>query len=144
MRKLKQAHRHDPANGIYGDCHRTCIAMILDMDRDDVPHFAAEAERDEDLFWRLQDDWLGKRGLTMASFGFAAALDAVLEQMGAQAPKVHYILGGKSMSGAHHSVVALGGHIAADPSPDGSGLVGPCADGHYWVDLLCPISHPRH
>lgn len=28
MRLQKQAHRHDPASGVWGDCHRTCVAMV--------------------------------------------------------------------------------------------------------------------
>jgi len=37
MRKIvpqKQANRHLPEEGLYGDCHRTAIAVLLGLDRD--------------------------------------------------------------------------------------------------------------
>jgi len=39
MKLQKQAFRHDPSNGMYGDCHRTAIASILGVERDTVPNF---------------------------------------------------------------------------------------------------------
>ena len=39
MRPQQQKFKHDPANGSYGDCFRTALACILDLDRDEVPHF---------------------------------------------------------------------------------------------------------
>lgn len=36
IKKQKQAFKHDPANGIYGDCYRTGIACILGIDREDM------------------------------------------------------------------------------------------------------------
>lgn len=136
VRRQLQAHRHDPANGEWGDCHRTCVAMLLGLPRDDVPHWAAEAKDDTDLFWALQEDWLRARGLAMASF-VANDLDALLSHMDAHAAGVPYILGGRSALGVHHSVVGLGGRVVADPSLDDTGIVGPCDDGYYWVSLLC-------
>ncbi len=39
MIPLMQRNHHDPANGIYGDCHRAAIASLLELPMDDVPHF---------------------------------------------------------------------------------------------------------
>jgi len=39
MRPQKQKFAHKPDEGVFGDCFRTALAAILDLDRDDVPHF---------------------------------------------------------------------------------------------------------
>jgi hypothetical protein len=38
MTPHKQRFRHDPANGIYGDCWRTAIACLLDIQPEEIPH----------------------------------------------------------------------------------------------------------
>ncbi len=39
MRPQKQKYFHDPENGTWGDCDRTCVASLLCRDIEDVPHF---------------------------------------------------------------------------------------------------------
>lgn len=39
IKRQKQAFLHKPEEGVYGDCYRTCIACLLGIDRDAVPHF---------------------------------------------------------------------------------------------------------
>lgn len=51
-----QAFRHDPDNGVYGDCARTAFATLLGVPRDDVPHFAYDNPIAE-LFWQRISDW---------------------------------------------------------------------------------------
>jgi hypothetical protein len=43
MRFQKQMFYHRPELGIYGDCQRTCIASMLDMDKFDVPNFGVRS-----------------------------------------------------------------------------------------------------
>lgn len=38
MKPVRQLYRHDPANGVYGDCWRACIASVLELPIEDVPH----------------------------------------------------------------------------------------------------------
>jgi len=54
MLKQRQASMfHNPGKGVYGDCVRTAIACLLDLERDEVPQFNdgvagwSAAERDE-------------------------------------------------------------------------------------------------
>ena len=52
MTPQNQLHKHDPANGVYGDCGRTAIACLLDLHPS--PHFwngekADNPTADEDL-----------------------------------------------------------------------------------------------
>ena len=142
MKPQKQKYRHKPEEGIYGDCHRTCLAMLLDMDRDSVPNFAEMQPNDGRAFRDICEDWLNAHGLATVNIPFAASLSEVFEFMRAVNPGVYYILGGQSRSGVNHSVVAVNNMIVADPSLNDSGIIGPTEpDGHYWVSFHIPMSH---
>lgn len=122
---------HDPANGRWGDCMRTCLAMMLGMDRDAVPHHNRELNAGEqDQLFR---DWLGARGMGLMAFGYAASVDYVAEAMRVWNPGSPYILSGKSPRGTQHVVVVTPDGRMLDPHPDDSGLVGPDSDGIWWV-----------
>lgn len=135
MIPCKQLHRHDPKNGIYGDCHRTAIACILNVHPTVVPHFMAE---DNDNWDKQTKDWLRTRGLWSISIPFQSTLEKVLETLEVLNPAVYGILGGKSKNNCGHSVVICGGKIVWDPSLDDSGIVGPMDDGLFWVTYFVP------
>lgn len=142
MRIYKQKNLHNPENNIWGDCHRTCLAMILDMDRDYVPNFAEQSKDDGQHFNRLVENWLRLHGFSNFSVPFAAKdWQEVGSYMLNVNPGVFYILGGTSRTGVNHSVVAVNDTIVADPSLRNSGIVGPCNDGYFWVSVLIPIEH---
>lgn len=143
----KQKNRHRPEEGLIGDCHRTCIAMLLGMDRDTVPNFA---EMGFDInkpeggnykeFSEACEKWLRENGLAEFQVGFNDNLDRVLNFMKVINPGVRYILGGRSRSNCNHSVVAMNDEIIADPSLSNAGIVGPCEpDGYYWITVLIPL-----
>jgi hypothetical protein len=56
---------HAPAQGIYGDCLRTCIGCLLNLAPADVPHFLHD--NSDDWLQRL-NAWLAPRGLTYLVF----------------------------------------------------------------------------
>lgn len=138
MTPHKQLFRHDPDNEIYGDCHRTAIACILDLRPEDVPHVfsgdklasSSMAEMDAFLSDRFE--------LRQAIFPYPGTLQMsdILESMEMLNEGLHFILGGTSRNGTGHSVVCSGGVIAHDPSLDDSGIVGPMSDGLWWVTVL--------
>ncbi len=142
MTPQMQLNGHDPDNGIWGDCHRTCIAMILDMQAIDVPHFYDGLPPDTDGSEGAGKDareaiyaWLAPMGLTEFSFNVPGELspeDAVFyaKHWGNGAP---VIIGGKSSLGGGHSCVAYDGQLH---DPSGNGLVGPCSDGFWWFSVL--------
>lgn len=136
MRPVKQRNRHDPANGVYGDCHRACVASILELPYEEVPHFSDGpddgrfAERERDFFAR----W-GLVPITVAYNGHAT-LDQIMLTLKVQCPGVYALLGGSSRNGTNHSVVVLDGEITHDPSIDQSGIVGPCSDGNWWLTFV--------
>lgn len=146
MRIQKQAFRHRPEEGLIGDCHRTCLAMMLDLDRDEVPNFAAmgfdisDPDGNSKIFKDEVKGWLADRGLAQVDFVFQCELPDLLNYMAQINPGVYYILGGESKTGVNHSVVCLDDQILADPSLDDSGIVGPCQpDGFYWITVLIPL-----
>lgn len=140
MRPLKQANRHDPANGLHGDCHRTCLAMMLDMERDAVPNYAEQAGEDWILFHQLFEDWLNTKGYATFNIAFAADFDDVMRTMRHMNPGTFYLLGGTSRNGTGHSVVCINNKILADPSLDNSGIVGPMSDGYFYITILIPAN----
>ena len=51
---------HD-ADGNPGDCYRTAIACLLDLEPESVPHFVAAGEG---KWWDATQEWVKARGLT--------------------------------------------------------------------------------
>lgn len=135
MRAQHQKFKHDPDNDIFGDCHRTAIAMLLDMDRDLVPHFGFRARGDIEFHDRV-DDWLESIGMTQISVCCTGNLsqDSVLDHVDAMnGPGLVFLLGGKSPRGDfNHTVVAGDGRMLLDPHPSGDGLAGPCVPSDLW------------
>lgn len=148
MKPQKQLFRHRPDEGIYGDCHRTAIAIVLGMDAKDVPHFMDGAPGRSDLdapeaAERAHNEveaWLNARGICTINVLFPGdiSLDEVLRTISLVNTRSRpvFILGGQSKNGVNHSVVCCDGEIACDPALDDSGIVGPCDDGFYWVTFF--------
>lgn len=152
MVRNKQLFRHEPEKGIYGDCHRTALACILNLKPEDSPHFIGEYERREWLkkqghemevyVWQdEQEEWLNKLGYTTVDVCWdgAVELEQLFNFMRARNPEVFYMLGGTSPRGTNHSVVCYGGGYEWDPHPDGGFLVGPLDNGCWEITFLLPL-----
>lgn len=136
MKPQKQAFLHNPPE-TYGDCFRTALACILDMDRDEVPHFFNCD--DSESTWDPVNEWLLLRGLSLFSIPFNSTLEELMDFMDKINPGTYYLLCGKSPRGLSHQVVALNKKIVCDPAQQGGGLIGPCPeDDLYWVNVLLP------
>lgn len=142
MKPQKQRYRHRPEAGEFGDCHRTAIACLLDLDRDEVPNFG-EHYGDTKAFFDAADAFLRSRGLATVDVPFAGTLESVLEHQSAVNSRAYYLLAGESRTGVNHTVIACGGEIVWDPSLDDAGIIGPCDDGHFWLSYLVPIAMVR-
>lgn len=140
--KQKQAYLHDPDNGFYGDCFRTAIACILNIDKDKVPHLAKEYF-DDTIGWdREMKKFLNPLGYTIIDVPFTGtevSLEVLLESLSVHAAQAVYILTGKSSNETNHCVIGCGGEIIWDPAIDNSGIIGPCTDGWYWVSYIVPL-----
>lgn len=137
MIEHKQLFRHRPEDGMFGDCHRTAIACLLDLDPEEVPHFGAVHFDDPEKFHSAFERWLKARGLRTVLTAYDCSLEDLLASFGSQNPEAYFLLGGRSRSGVGHTVIGCGNRIAWDPHPDDVGIVGPL-DGYYWVNLIVP------
>jgi hypothetical protein len=138
MTPQKQKYRHDPDNGVFGDCYRTCLAMLLGLPRDDVPHYVTTMDPDawKETVQPKYDSWLSDRGLIEVAIAYACDLDTLLSLYELMNPKAHYMLTGKSGTGCNHVVVCRGGEIVCDPAQNDSGIVDKTDDGFLWVSFL--------
>lgn len=139
MTPQNQLIKHDPDNGLYGDCQRTCIAVILNLEPSEVPHFCDDpnAVKGSEQWWAVrQEEWLAARGLSCATFAYNGdvPLEQVMGWTSKQSPTVPMILLGQSSIGSNHVVVVLDGEIVCDPS--GNGIVGPCIEGIWEISVI--------
>lgn len=145
MKPQMMLNNHDPENGEWGDCDRACLASILEMDPEDVPHFYEGASNDQESpenfeFWFRRRQWLRQQGWDVIPHSLARPLDDILLDAEALDAYRYWLLIGKSRTGVAHTVVCLGGEIIHDPSPVGAGIVGPLEtdDGleYYGTEIL--------
>lgn len=131
----KQLYRHNPNEGIIGDCHRTCIANILGLYPWEVPHFMIGEDEAGS-----SDKWFAERGLNSYYFVNPAEMDESLISFGYLVERdVLYIVTGESKTGVNHCVVAKGSSLIFDPSLDNSGIVGPSIyDSCYHAQFILP------
>jgi hypothetical protein len=110
-----------------GDCLRACIASLLELDPQEVPHFAASDEP-----WSVtMNDWLGPRGLYAAGFCLAQEDE----------PPVPRIRVGPSPRGDWcHAVVVDADGSEHDPHPSRAGLSDREGD-RYCILLLLQGLH---
>jgi hypothetical protein len=138
----KQRFRHRPEEGTYGDCHRTCIAALLGMDRDEVPHWGVHFA-DGDRFEAEARAFLASKGLRDIRIPIYAEEEPqqALNWMSRNNPGTYYLLTGKSRNGTNHVVICRNAEIVWDPALDDSGIVGSCeGSGWYWAEILAPIT----
>ncbi len=129
MKPVFSTFKHDPP-ATYGDCHRACLASLLEMD---VPHFFEDGY-DPDTAVQVVRDWLKSRGLYDISFFFNWPLPELLLMAKHLNPGLHYMLTGTSGKTVPHSVICLDDKIVHDPT--GTGIVGPCKSGYYWLTYI--------
>jgi hypothetical protein len=153
VRFQKQRFRGGPDTpaGEFGDCHRTCVAMILNMHRDDVPHFMADCHPgldpehpDSVAAEKRELEWLARRGLTAVNVPFPGdtLIIDLLEMLSKLTHGAPVVLGcsvngwrgsTRGPTGANHSVVVHEGKIY-NPHP-GTTVTGPMRDGMWWLTI---------
>lgn len=149
MIEYKQLFYHKPKEGEIGDCWRTCIACVLNLRPEDVPHpylrFWDWADFNADITQQVQaamNEWFVDSGLAVKFVEVPVQTDR--EGLGVYLkhyyPDMHVIVGCNSKHGGH-SVIMRNDDYMWDPSRDNSGCVGPMDDGYYWIGLLVSRRH---
>lgn len=142
MIEQKQLYLHKPAQGLVGDCFRTCVACVLNEDRDNVPHFFGlhfNCDNPEEVVTpkahESLNEWLKPKGLKFMEYPLEADRAQLENYLAVIAPDQYVLIGCNSKNGGH-SVVMKGRYYMWDPSIDNSGCVGPMSDGYYWVGVF--------
>lgn len=138
MLPQKQGLKHDLANGVVGDCWRTCIASLINYPREAVPHFLEDCWDDNAKANAKARAWLRDRGFGLVDCAFSGEipLSQLLAHVAALNPGTYYLLGCTSNNGTGHSVICCDDEIVWDPALDDSGCAGPMSDGLWWVTYL--------
>ena len=131
MKPVEQTILHDPDKGVVGNCFAACLASLLEISLEDVPHFV---ETSPDAWQKDLNQWLAARGLAFVDVWCPNPTNFqwyVTEQLGHVG---FYILSGPSPrhKDVDHAVIAKGGEIVFDPHPSKAGI----ADGYRWIGLL--------
>jgi len=130
--------KHDPEAGTYGDCVRACIASILELNSEDVPHFYEDNCSGETGHARIRE-WLAERKFVpfYVYFNGADPLETVLDHMAVANPETFYMLFGCSGLG-DHVVVCQGGKIVHDPAWYPTGIKGANSNG-FWSIMVIAV-----
>src|SRR5687768_17502092 len=123
MKPVDQVVLHDPTNNQFGDCFRACVASLLEVPAEHVPHFLHDGN--EAQFNHRVSAFLASRGLfalTIPARGWNLA--ELLGTMGVG--DVYHVISGVSprFPGQKHAVVGINGQFAHDPHPDRSWVEG--------------------
>lgn len=107
---------HDPINGQIGDCFRAATASILELNLDEVPHFAELCAPDFEAehFWRVVDEWFFSRGLELK---FCAPVSIDELRSNNLAGRYHFVFGRCIHRGGvvGHTLVGFDGLVVHDP-----------------------------
>lgn len=105
---------HQTILGEQGNCFSTCIASILELPLEDVPHFC-----DFDDWFTVTNDWLRERGLSYIEMPYP------IDNWGSElvAGLGYHLIHGPAKRGFLHSCVGYAGKIVHDPHPSNAGLL---------------------
>mgnify|MGYP000571979779 CR=1 FL=1 len=145
----KQIFKHDPSSGVFGDCYRTAVAVVLGVPANDVPHVCEKGEKNADDLDGLiaMRQFLRTKGLAISKsvyngdLGWAAFRDW-MQQFN---PDTAIIVTGQSSRGVNHCVVMVGREVLCDPitgeSNDNPFLGAADVDGekNWWVEAITPM-----
>lgn len=129
MRLVKQTRFGSPEDPKeeWGNCFSTCIACLFDMEPDDVPHWLADCDGDQQQAAEACQQWLQARGWAMHAWlwpefpdDLHRGLAGVVGVMTGKAPKPphwpHAVLGQLDGRG--------GWRLVHDPGRTDAGLMG--------------------
>ena len=129
---------HDPENGFTGNCAQASYASLLDMNIDDIPHFADgldETDEDGMIFTQRVNDFLKEIGYGIICF---AVHEETIDEWKHYAAKCanHHLISGRTERGTLHLVVGKAGEVIHDPHPSHSGLLPPTEEDPWYFEFI--------
>ena len=113
-----------------GDCWRTALACLLEIPRDDVPHFAYDYPKGNE-WWHRSVSWVKQQrpGWTLSAWG-PGNWPFYADHVSHDAPDRVLVTGGSPRGDWSHVVLvdARTGDLAWDPFPGGEGVLQPIVD----------------
>lgn len=146
MMEIYQSLKHDPKNGVWGNCHSACLASLLELTEEEVPHFYHNSQpagtKSGDQCRDEVNEWLAQRNLYEAVFNYTSPLEEVQNYMEVMNPGVYYILGGMSTNNSGHSIICRDGKVVHNPST--ADIIAPFPNewggpAYYCVSILIPL-----
>ena len=124
---------HDPPTKI-GDCFRCCIASILELPANKVPHFCGLDP------WTDQPDERWRNHLLaflepMGLYYFEIAFSAEILPEWSKHLELHHTISGISPRKVRHACVGFGGAVVHDPHPSRAGISP--EDGSFLLGFVC-------
>jgi len=118
MLLFKQTVFSNKEKGTYGNCTQACLATILQLPMEEVPHFLALAEGNSERYWELIIEFLAKHNI---GYVYNSKLPSVLGDI-----DTYHLIGGPSPrgNGLLHHIVGKNGEPFFDPHPDNTFLAG--------------------
>ena len=152
MKPVNSTIEHKPEEGKFGNCFQACMASILELPIEHVPHFYDNAdERENAQMSEEAKQWVNERtGYTLIDVPFIAPQGnehftfdlLVKETLAFLFPNIHVMVTGKSGGGDYnHIVIVKDGEVVHDPND--SGIEGPCVgvdlENAYWVTFFAVV-----
>ena len=118
MIKVNQRIKHDPDNGVYGDCMRACIASLLEYKYEEVPHFYTVDDAEE--FDKKLREFLQQEGFALMT---TVPIDIDDGAFTHGQNGIYHIISGNTVRGTYHATVGLDGVVVHDPHESKAGLI---------------------
>jgi hypothetical protein len=140
VKPVFQSDRGNPERTSAGDCFRACVASILELPLDNVPHFF-QGQRTGSVISPEREtamqDWFGQLGLGFVTLALQTNTPGqAMALFGNRYPDLYYILIGQTWKGVNHAVVCRGTYVAHDPARPTIGLAGPQTNGVFTVGII--------
>ena len=126
---------HQPEKNQYGDCLRACVASILEVDPETVPHFFHDGCDGETAIKRLRE-YLKTFNLNAyyTIIDGSVKREEIYKYHKDNNPDIYYLLFGSTNTG-EHVVICKNDKVVHNPSWAGPSIVKPGSNG-FWSTMV--------
>ena len=126
--------KHDPDNGVIGDCLRAALASLLGLPLEQVPHFLKEHWGDFEAVKEALNQFLTKRGLMLLVLPYPHSVNMLQAEAKSTGADCYHLIFGVDHDGDRHACVGRNGQIVHDPHPLKRGFANP--PGEWQIGLM--------